>query len=208
MTNKNIGRLLVLIGIVIIFGTVIICIKSCLDPDKIFQTLAIVLAFEFFVYKLLTGWLISNLNIKIETTREVLDGASDHLAIKLTLTKGSIDSLWLESINVRISKLTPENEPNIELKRPRVVGYLKRTLANDDLWESPSVDKYTLSIGEEACFSAYTEIDTGIVLTVEVLVLGTRLFYGIESRAKKSIQWRSSVIVLPAKKQEGAIKAI
>ena len=57
------------------------------------KVLAFAAGFIFFVYKLLTGWLFINLNLKIDAIREVGKAEQDHLALKLTLSKGKIDSL-------------------------------------------------------------------------------------------------------------------
>ena len=200
------GRLLVVLGLIVIGITVYMCAVYCLALDKIFQVLAIVLAFEFFVYKLLTGWLISNLNVKIGPERIWSEELKDHLAIKLTLTKGGIDSLWLKKIHIKLSEVNIDDpSKNIVIKEVEPLNYEKRSLEDpNDLWNGKVKAKYTISLGEEACFSAYQSVTNGKVIAIEVLVLGTRLFYGIESfsRTEMSIQWRSSVIVLPVKKEE------
>src|ERR1700754_3983892 len=59
--------------------------------------------FLFFAYKLLTGWLFINLNVSLEPEREPADNENDHLALKITLAKGNIDSLWVDSIECRVS---------------------------------------------------------------------------------------------------------
>jgi len=199
--EKSLGRSLVCLGLILIIYTIYLCIINCLSLDKVFQVLAIVLAFEFFVYKLLTGWLISNLNVKIEPQRIWSAGQTDHLAIKLILTKGAIDSLWLKKIYLKVSEVISDDpSQNKCIKEFEPLNYEKRSL-DKDLWKGNVIAKYTISLGEEVCFSAYLPVSNGKVIAIEVLVLGTRLFYGIESFSSKdkSIQWRASAIVLPVK---------
>lgn len=205
MRQKIIGRFLTLLGLALIGGTVYLCIIRCIKFEEIFKVLGIVLAFEFFVYKLLTGWLISNLNVKIEPERESSGEASDHLAIKLTLSKGGIDSVWLKGIHIKVTELNVDDpSKNMVLKEVKPLNYEKRSLDNpDDIFNGSEIkSKYTISINEEVSFSSYQSVESGKVIAIEVLVLGTRLFYGIESFSKteQAIQWRASAIVLPIKK--------
>lgn len=204
--EKKWGRLLVILGLILIGASLYLCVIRCLSLDKIFQVLVIVFAFEFFVYKLLTGWLISNLNVKIEAERMWSEELKDHLAVKLILTKGGIDSVWLKKIHLKVSEvISDDRSKNICINEIEPLNYEKRSLKDpNDLWNGPVKSRYTISLGEEACFSAYQPVDSGKVIAIEVLVLGTRFFYGIESfsSTEMSIQWRSSVIVLPVKKDK------
>ena len=204
MGQKTIGRLLILLGLALIGGTVFLCIIRCIKLEEVFKVLGIVLAFEFFVYKLLTGWLISNLNVKIEPERKWLGESRDHLAIKLTLSKGGIDSVWLKDIHIKVTEVNVDDpSKNKVLKEVKPLNYEKRSLDNpDDIFNGSEIkSRYTISINEEVSFSSYQSVESGKVITIEVLVLGTRLFYGIESssRTEQAIQWRASAIVLPAK---------
>ena len=199
--KKLFARSLIAVALIVIFATVWLCVHYCISIDKIFQILLIVVGSQFFVYKLLTGWLISNLNVKIEPQRLYFDNQRDHLGIKLTLTKGSIDSVWIEKILIRVSQFTADSPTKIEYFGDiEPINYHKRDVGVN-FWQGSQIGLYTLSIGEETSFSGYLTVTSGYIVLVETLVLGTRLFYGIESfnKTKKYIQWRSSAVVLPAK---------
>ena len=54
-----------------------------------------------------------------------------------------------------------------------------------------------MSPNEEAVFSTYAQVEKNVIIGIEVVVVGTRPFYGLESKTKKFIQWKSSIVVLP-----------
>jgi hypothetical protein len=205
--KRKIELLLTLIGAVIIAITIYVCFRlpSKDKPEEVIKILTFSAALIFFTYKLLAGWLFINLNVKIEPERMNRDANTDHLVLKLTLEKGSIDSLWLKDIQFRCSEIT---ETNNELKQIPVgkikpIGMHKTDFSsngNNDisaLWEGEKQEYYVLSPNENGTFSTYTTVAKGKVILVEVIVLGTRPFYGIQDKLRRTIQWRSSLIVLP-----------
>ena len=156
------------------------------------------IAFNFFMYKLLAGWLLVNMTVKVEGTRQAVSGdlQTDHLSLKVTLNKGSIDSVWIDKIEIRLREMRNGTSADFF-----VVPLNIEKLGDTDLdyWAGTKSDFYTISSGEEACFAAYTTVPANVVVSAELLVLGTRLFYGIESSLDKRIQWRSSAVILPCK---------
>ena len=113
--------------------------------------------------------------------------------LKVTLTKGSIDSVWIDRIEIRLEELTASA---LEHQMIYPINIHNRGDKDHDYWEGEKSDFYTISIGEEAYSSVYTTVSAQTVVSAELLVLGTRLFYGIENKFYKRIQWRSSTIIL------------
>lgn len=198
---------LAIAGVLILSITIFFCLHlpSLGEAEKAVQILALTAALIFFAYKLLAGWLFINLNVKIEPERMNMDANIDHLAIKLTLEKGSIDSLWLKDIQLRYSEITETNNglKQIPIGKIKPIGMHKTDFSengNNDisaLWEGEKQEYYVLSPNENGTFSTYTTVTKGKVILVEVIVLGTRPFYGIQDKLRRTIQWRSSIIVLP-----------
>lgn len=165
-----------------------------------------VAVFCFFLYKLITGWLIINLSIntEVDRTKDSNKKDDDHLAVKVILSKGSIDSLWLEDIEIRIScisKIT-NREPTVKEQIIKPLNFKKLDLKNFETaeinyWSGTSKDHYVLSTGEETAFSAYARISPGFAYSSEIVVIGYRPFYSLTTQKHKKIQWRASIIVLP-----------
>ena len=199
--KKHIEYILIAAALLSIAGAILFCCFPKFEISNLLKALAAVLAFNFFMYKLITGWLIINLNVKIEPTRQTMDpeNTADHLALKLTLSKGSTDSLWLKSVEIRLSEINPAgHEPTYAL-RQTIQPYNTRKMQprNNDYWDGTILKYYTLSSNEEVEFAAYTTIEKNKVYLAETLILGIRPFYNIERSANKFIQWRSSAVILP-----------
>jgi hypothetical protein len=199
--KRQIEITLLLIGIATVAVAVYFCFQVGGDLGEILKILGAAAAILFFAYKLFAGWLFINLNVDIESDRKPVDDKADHLALKLTLSKGSIDSLWVQDIEYRISNLVPGDPgfkpEQITTVKPHGMKKTKKVNAKD-YWSGETAPYYVLSPKEEAIFSAYTTVGRQQVILVEVIILGTRPFYGIEYKRGKPIQWRSSIVVLPA----------
>ncbi|TRW21491.1 hypothetical protein FMM05_20285 [Flavobacterium zepuense] len=203
--KKNIELTLILIAAISIILALIAGFYGPSWYERAIKYAAAVVVFNFFMYKLFVGWLIINLTIKAEAQRlPVKDGTEDHLTIKITLSKGTTDSLWLEDIQVRISEVTqPENIPVVVEPVIHPVNFKKRTYLpgvtpeKDDWWGGIPQKHYTLSSGEETFFTAYTRAKPDTVLCAEIVVIGTRPFYAVERKKNPKIQWRASLMILP-----------
>ncbi|PBJ08080.1 hypothetical protein [Flavobacterium sp. ACN6] len=167
--------------------------------------IAAVTVFCFFLYKLVTGWLFINLTINTEAYRtKGREGEDDHLAVKVILSKGAIDSLWLEDIEIRIRNVSEINgcKPAITEQYIKPYNFEKFELINsktatDKYWSGSSEGLYVSSTGEETVFSAYGRISAGYAYSTEIIVVGHRPFYSLTRKKEKKIQWRASLVVLP-----------
>jgi len=191
--------LLVIIGVLDIATAVFVALRYMNGKEIVVTVIPAMIAFNFFMYKLLTGWLIANMTVKIEGTRQPVSGekGKDHLGLKVTLTKGSIDSVWVDRIEIRLKRITDSRSKSLTTAPLIPLNIAKRGDIDDNYWRGKKSLFYTISSGEEAIFSAYIKVPSEAVISAELLVLGTRLFHGIESCRNKRIQWRSSAVLLP-----------
>ncbi len=200
-----------------VFALVVIII-TCILPfkfdnlnkniDNLIKGIALVATFLFFLYKILTGWLFINMNIDIVSKRQFANQEMDDLVIEIKLSKTNIDSVWLKDIQIQLTEITKEKNDTytqtvINMIKP--FGIKKRELKYDKVkkqvnyWDGKEAESYVMSPDEATTFTAYTQVKKGEVIGVEVVVIGTRPFYGFEfsSEAKRIIQWKSSVVILP-----------
>lgn len=163
------------------------------DWESVLTISAIVSAAGFFGWKIIAGWLIVNLEVAIETTRQSIDKDNDWLAITLLLKKGNTDALWLKDIVVRIYDNKGEQwEDDIRFHEynslPVVNGKITRSKKN----QSPR--KYTIAPEEIFRYARVVKVPGGNEpLTIEAAVFGKRAFW------PKGFQWRSSAVSLPVK---------
>jgi len=181
------------------------------DPAKVesqIKVLTFGAGFLFIAYKVLTGWLFINLTVNLESKRETADTGNDHLALAISLEKGNIDSLWVSAVECRISECN-ESNGTLVFNNPKTLeafGTMKKEpgkIAGSkklDYFSGNDSGLIVLSPNEKAVFSAYTTVNNASVISIEIVVMGNRPFYGIEKWGGKSIQWRSSFIVLPQSK--------
>ena len=152
----------------------------------------------FFIYKLFTGYFVSNLSISIECFRQSnMDGESDFLSVTATLDKGDRGSINLHDAQVRATWPNGElTESLIGLNRlsfkTNNVGNYKVKLVN---WRtlSSKFPVLRLTPGEKSHFSCYIAIPTNVPCTVEVIVLGKK------PKSWLVGQWRASTTSLPIK---------
>src|SRR5690349_10125555 len=104
--KRKIELLLTLIVSVILSIAIYFCFSPSNKQEEVIKILSFAAALIFFAYKFLVGWLFINLNVKIEPERKNMNAQIDHFVIKLTLAKGSIDSLWLKDVQFRFSEMT------------------------------------------------------------------------------------------------------
>jgi hypothetical protein len=200
MMDRKLEWRFVFIAIGILVIAAIFCFKCKLKADDILKVAGATVTLLFFGYKLLTGWLIINLNVDLEAERKPLDDTTDHLSLSVKLEKGGTDSVWMKIVELRVSQLVEEGGvfKAENSKTIRAFGTKKtKSTIKEAGWGDELPEAYTISPDESTVFGAYTVIESKKPYLIEVMILGTRPFYGIESRQGKPIQWRASKIVLP-----------
>lgn len=173
--------------------------------ETLFKIVALFAAFYFFSYKLITGWLIINLSIKLETERQHKDETTDHLIIHVFLSKGHTDSVWMSDLMVQVSEyeqlFNERNGAGASTLTGRTlvnaVGTDRIALLGDELVPEDSSRSLNISPGEETRFSAYAQVQRSSIVALEVVVFGKRPFYNIQNFTNDPIQWKASLVVLP-----------
>ena len=196
--NRNTEVLLLATSVISIASAIYISANYICSAGDMLTLLAGVFAINFFLYKVFTGWLFINLNVTADTLRKIATDGNDHLTVKVILSKGSTDSVWLHDIEIRLRSIE-KTKNSINYLNEQVINptnFHKLQIYEDKYWNEDGSEWYVISSAEEASFTAYTKVRSGDVISVEIVVLGTRPFYGILQKPQLS-QWRSSLIILP-----------
>lgn len=174
------------------------------------KIIALFLAACFFGYKLITGWLIINLQIELDVQREPIANSShDHLVINIRLTKGSTDSLWLRKIYIAVYEDSNGNDITLQpysTTNHRLIEAFNtsRSKVVDDTMQAENKNRLlNLSPGEKTQFSAYTKVPIADVVALDVMVIATRPLYNLRDlnfKNKNNVQWKASTIVLPKRR--------
>ncbi|GAX59112.1 threonine synthase [Candidatus Scalindua japonica] len=161
----------------------------------IVQIFALFSAGGFFLYKLVTGYLITNLSISLECFRSPgkPDSEKDTLVTIVKFKKGDRGSLELHDAQVKYDMGEDTIEvPLLGLDRR---SFLSETICKKDRklinWgaRSKSSPFIRLSPGEETEFSCSCLVPSGQLCQVEVAILGKR------TNHSKVGQWRASKVI-------------
>jgi hypothetical protein len=166
--------------------------------------LTIIAAFSasvFFIWQIVAGWLVINLEVSILTERKTKNADEDWLAFKLLLKKGKTDTLQIKHIEARIRT----QDGSIVPKGSFVFDEIRRLGADDkDIkWDKLDKDGKNISLSPEESFhlGRYAIVNSGQPLIVEMVLHGTRRFW------RRGFQWRSSIVSLPIDKNKSESKA-
>ena len=160
------------------------------------QTLGLLAASLFFTYKLFTGWLIINMSISIQTTRQKVSAGDDLLVVTVNLNKGSTDTLWLTAVECQVLPIGKPHPRGSMPKRKSLLGKRPRyqTTQSTVHWHRPRSNRgLTLSPGEQTSFAGMFTVVPTYAYQVEVVVLGTRPLWWPGSVG----QWRAVAVALP-----------
>ena len=170
------------------------------DWDHLTKALALLAALLFFAYKAISGYMVTNMSLKLACTRQPSDQSHDDLTLSITLLKGDRGSVAIHDATVRLYRADggdndkPEPIPLTSIKRLSF-NTVSSGSANGKkvAWDAPSRSKPYLNLtpGDEMTLSAYCQVASAGVWRVEVVVLGSRLFSPFVA------QWRGSLIALP-----------
>lgn len=154
------------------------------------QLVAWLAAAVFFAYKVLSGYLISDVSIKLACERKHKSAELDYLALTVTLKKGERGGIVIHDGQARVRGLTV-NSPQelIGVRRldrpdPAEIARIK--------WEELRRG-LNLPPGDEMQFAALFEVPCGQSAVVEVVVLAKKLW----RPTHKFGQWRASYVSLP-----------
>jgi hypothetical protein len=183
------------------------------QAKDLFQILAWLAAFVFFVYKLISGYLIGSASLRLSCVRTAAKNQSgvDYLYVVAILKRGAGNSVELHDAKARVTYANGQALPDLrklpESKQtPAPVESETKLIATDRLssWTTPahvfqlkfhelSTRKPLLNLapGDEMQFAALYEVAEEKPCVVEVTILAKP--WGTSNRA----QWRASDILLP-----------
>ncbi|MEO6734428.1 MAG: hypothetical protein ABIN01_24620 [Ferruginibacter sp.] len=164
------------------------------DFKTLFTIIASASAALFFIWKIVAGWLVVNVQISIEVERQSDTKENDLLSFKLIFIKGNTDTLQIKDVKARVRK---ENESDI------IKGFIFpeiHKLSFDGIlinFDSPNADgkNISLSPGESFHVGRFVTIPAGECVIVEAALHGSRTMWG------KGFQWRASIASLPVTKK-------
>jgi hypothetical protein len=161
------------------------------------EALALVCAACFFIYKLIAGYLFTDLSVKVEAGRCRILGEYDVLVITATLKKGERGSVQIHDAQVRISYDNVTQDAEII----PMLGFLRLSYGTENLgkkerqfikWKiSETAPLLRIPPNEEAQFSCHTRVHPNAICSMELVVLG-REWSGLRVG-----QWRSSQVCAP-----------
>jgi hypothetical protein len=146
----------------------------------------------FLIFKVLSGYFITDLSLKIDCER-FSSGNRDILSVTANLKKGEKGTIRIHDARVRLSKIdeTVLNEkPMIGIYRlsfntdasSRIIATFNRD--SQKPWLS-------LPPGDETQFAVHFDVPLDTPCVVEIVVLGKKLWGG------KTAQWRASTVSFP-----------
>ena len=157
---------------------------------------AYVAALVFFIYKVLTGYLITGLSLKVECVRVHSDDpACDQLSITATAKKGKTGTLRLHDAQARVTVVghAPQILDLAGIERltfkPDITKWPGKTRRKIS-WKRAKHPFLNLAPGDEGQFSTACEVPRNLPATVEVVILCRRLL------GLRRSQWRSSTVSL------------
>jgi hypothetical protein len=152
------------------------------DYKNIAEAVALVMAALFFLFKLISGYLVSNLTLSLTAKRvkHPTEPGMALLAVDLTLTKGDRESALLKNVTITV---TPVGEPaeRKPLASPSIEG-LKRMIR--------------LAAGEGTQFSEVWNIPIDSVCHIEAAV-DARVGF-MPSVVPLEAHWKASAVSLPS----------
>ena len=148
----------------------------------------------FFLYKLLTGYLMTNLSTSLSSSRQCdMESGTDHLVVTICLSKGERGSLNIHDAQVKVTWRDDEDAKSligIDRRSFETEAIVPRKVAN---WEERSAKQpfLRLTAGESCQFAAYFEVPCGQVCEIEFALLG------MKQSGFRVGQWRASSVALP-----------
>ena len=163
-----------------------------------FEIAAYLAAAFFFLYKVVSGYLITNMSVRIGCNRQSLEGTSDLLAVTLTLLKGNLGSVRIHDVVVRsnVCRIPEMTDFRKQLWRlgyktnTQEAGHPLKILLDTRSISSPFIN---LGPGEETQFASYSMVPKTEVCHIDAVLVGRRIY------GRAVCQWRISTVSFPVK---------
>jgi hypothetical protein len=147
----------------------------------------------FLIYKVLSGYFLTDLSLKISCERFTLAGV-DNLSVTATVKKGDKGAIRIHDARVRITDAV-----GTILHEKALIGTNRLSFNTDDsarmtatFHRDSKTPWLSLPPGDKTQFAAHFDVPLGIACLVEVVILGKKLWWG-----GKAAQWRASAVSFP-----------
>jgi hypothetical protein len=155
----------------------------------------------FFLYKTVSGYLISNLSLSVTCQRQRANSGKDYLVVTASLKKGDRGAISLHEVIASVLCAGGKHETK-PLSATRRLTSIK--VGSDEVFrlkDSPARDVPLLNLppGDETMFSAWFEVPSDDPATAEVTILAGWHWHG-----NTRYQWRASTVSLPMQPRDKA----
>lgn len=158
------------------------------------ETVAYISGGAFLLYKVLSGYFITDLSVKIACERFSHQQGREDLAVTAVLKKGEKGTIRIHDARIRVSDQT-----GTLLHERQMIGIDRLSFTTDNLGRmSIAFDRISrktpwlsLPPGDETQFAGLCDIPAALPCLVEVVILGRKLWGG------KTAQWRASAVSFP-----------
>jgi hypothetical protein len=171
---------------------------SLSDWEHLSKALALLGALLFFGYKVVSGFMVTNMSLKPGCARQpTADEKFDDLTISVTLSKGDRGSVAIHDAAARLYDAAGVGSDPVPLNSIARLSFVSQAIGNITqkkiAWDvrSKSSPFLKLTPGDEMTLSAHCKVSSIDTCRVEVIVLGQRI------NSSFTAQWRGSVVVVP-----------
>jgi hypothetical protein len=171
---------------------------SLVDWEHVAKVAAVIGALTFFSYKVVSGYLITNMSIRLSCLRQpTSDVALDDLVFSVTLIKGDRGTVAIHDASARLFDDAGTPIATVALYSAARQSYKSERFGAVDRkcinWVAQSTKSpfLNLSPGEEMTLASRHRISSAIVCRVDAIVLGRR------TTSSYVAQWRGCAIALP-----------
>jgi hypothetical protein len=169
------------------------CLRTVGETAKVWaECIAYGSAGSFLIYKVLSGYFITDLSLKISCER-FTSADTESLSVTASLKKGEKGTIRIHDARVRLTDAV-----GAALHEKTMIGIHRlsfNTEASNRLIATFHRDSRTawlsLPPGDETQFAAHFDVPPGTTCLVEVVILGKKL-WGV-----KAAQWRASAVCFP-----------
>jgi hypothetical protein len=175
---------------------------SLADWDHLAKVLALFAALAFFVYKVASGFMITNMSLKLVSLRRPATRDFDDVVTTVTLVKGDRGTVAIHDASARAFMSSNQSPEPVTLHSTVRQSYstshklgIQQLLIN---WKQQSSSSPFLNLtpGDEMTLTAHHRVPIAEACRIDVVVLGKRI------RSPFVAQWRGSSISLPLTPRE------
>jgi len=159
------------------------------------ETIAYASGGVFLIYKVLAGYFITDVSLTISSVRAPREQGHDYLSVTASLKKGDKGTIRIHDARVRITQQMSDNV----VDEQRMIGIDRLSYTTDQTGRlridfskaSKTAPWLSLPPGDETQFVALCDVPNTLPCSIEVVILGCRLWGG------RTGQWRASAISFP-----------